>query len=84
MPLTLSTTETIVLDTVKITQFTVSPEGGAVIIHYAIGHLNDQGQFIAKRHEHTTFKGVEFENDLYDSVKTKLYDLLGSRLNSNI
>lgn len=81
MPLTLNSKETIVLDTAKITQFTVAPEGGAVIIHYAVGYVDSQGQFVAKRHENTTFKGVEFESSLYDAVKIKLYDLLDSRLN---
>lgn len=82
MPLSLNQPETIVLDIAKITQFTVSPEGGAIIIHYALGHVDSDGQFIAKRHEHVTFKGVEFETNLYEMVKKKLYDLLGTKFNS--
>ena len=82
MPLTLNTAETIVLDTVQITQFQVTPNGGHIVIHYSVGHTDSTGKFIPKKGEMATFKGVEFETALYESVKTKLYELLNERLNS--
>jgi len=81
MPLSLNTAQTIVLDTVKIDQFQVTPEGGNVVIHYSIGHVDGEGNFVAKKYDSMVWKGVEFESTLYDTVKAKLYDLLGSHLN---
>lgn len=83
MPLTLNNVETIVLDSVKIEQFSVTPEGGLVTIHYAIGHVDELGNFQAKKFDRIDMKGVEFEPALYDAVKAKLYSLLDSQLNAS-
>lgn len=82
MPLTLTNVETIVLDSVKIEQFSVMPEGGLVTIHYSIGHIDESGNFVAKKFDRMDLKGVEFEQSLYDAVKAKLYSLLDSQLNT--
>lgn len=81
MPLSLNTSQTIVLDSVKIDQFQVTPEGGVVVIHYSIGHTDASGNFVAKKYDSMTWKSVDFEPALYDAVKAKLYSMLDAHLN---
>jgi hypothetical protein len=82
MPLTLNSPETIVIDTVKITQFVVTPESGLVTIHYSLGFIDGSGNFVSKEHDKVDLANVEFEQPLYEAVKNKLYSLLNDKINS--
>jgi hypothetical protein len=81
MPLILNNPETIVIDTVKITQFIVTPESGQITIHYSLGFVDASGNFVSKKHDKIDLTNVEFEQPLYDSVKNKLYGLLNAKIN---
>lgn len=82
MPLSLNASQTIILDSVKINQFQVSPDDRIVVIHYSIGHTDTNGNFFAKKYDSMTWENVDFEPDLYSAVKTKLYSMLDSYLNA--
>ena len=80
MPLNLNTPVTTVLDQVRGEQFTVSPQNNTVMIHYSRG-FEENGQYIPKEYAAANFENVTFDQNLYESVKAALYDLLGSQLN---
>jgi len=84
MPLTLNTPQTVVIDTAKITQFTVTPESRQVTIHYSLGFIDTSGNFIVKENNKIDLVDVEFEQALHDSVKSTLYSLLNSNINQDI
>ena len=81
MPLNITPT-TITLDKVRVEQFTVSPQIGAVMIRYSKGCEDENGQYVPQEYDHVNFDGVDFDANLYDQVKSALYALLESHLNS--
>lgn len=81
MPITLNSPKSFVLDKVQITKFEVTPSFGHVTIHFSKGYETETGEFVAKEFDRVDFKGVEFEESLYSSVKAKLYELLDSSVN---
>lgn len=81
MPLTLNTPETIVIDKIRIDEFSVRPQDKIVTIYYSRGYENEQGGFMSKGHDQISFKDVEFEPTQYESVKTTLYQMLSDHLN---
>lgn len=82
MPITLSVPKTFTLDKVQIQQFTVVP-GGRVEIHFAKGYEDESGNFIAKEFSRADLNNVTIEPELYDAVKTKLYQLLQAHLDDS-
>lgn len=80
MPLNITPT-TVVLDKVRVEQFTVSPQIGAVMIRYSKGYEDANGQYVPQEYDHANFSEVSFDSVLYDQVKTALYDLLQQHLN---
>ena len=84
MPITLNNPQSFVLDKVKITKFEVTPGENHLIIHFSRGYETETGEFVAKEFDRISFKGVIFEENLYESVKTKLYELLNSRVNAEM
>lgn len=84
MPLNLNEPKTFTLDKVKISKFEVSikDNSNVVTIHYAIGYENESGEFVTKNFSREDIKNVEFDVNLYESVKTKLYELLDSKVNA--
>ena len=83
MPLNLTSPTTVVLDKVRVEQFTVSPQLGTVMIHYSKGHNDENGQYIAREYASENFEDVVFDSTLYDLVKNALYDLLNTKLNNS-
>jgi hypothetical protein len=82
MPISLNSPKSFVLDKVQITKFEVTPSFGHVVIHFSKGYETETGEFVAKEFDRVDYKGVEFEESLYDSVKKKLYELLDSSVNA--
>jgi len=80
MPLNITPT-TITLDKVRIEQFTVSPQNGAVMIRYSKGHEDSNGQYTPQEYDHVNFLDVTFDPDLYKQVKEALYAMLDAHLN---
>ena len=81
MPLNLNAPITTVLDQVRVEQFTVSPQLNTVMIHYSRGNNDENGQYVAREYASANFEDVVFDQNLYESVKSALYDLLEARLN---
>ena len=81
MPLALNTPITTVLDKVRVEQFTVSPQTGTVMIHYSRGS-EENGTYSPREYDVANFEEVQFESDLYESVKAALYNLLNEKLNT--
>lgn len=81
MPVILNDAKTLKLDKLKITRFEVQPESGIVIIHYSKGYENEDGQFIEIEFSRVEFQDVTFDPNLYESVKTTLYQMLIQNLN---
>lgn len=81
MPLSLTTPVTTVLDQVRVEQFTVSPQLNTVMIHYSRGSNDENGQYVPREYASANFENVTFDQNLYESVKAALYDLLGSQFN---
>lgn len=80
MPLNITPT-TITLDKVRVEQFTVSPQNGAVMIQYSKGYDDPAtGQYVPQEYLHANFTEVAFDPTLYDQVKSALYSLLQSHL----
>lgn len=80
MPLDVTPT-TITLDKIRIEQFTVSPQIGAVMIKYSKGYNDENGQYVPKEYESENFSDVTFDATLYEQVKSALYALLESKFN---
>ncbi len=78
MPLDI-TPNTVTLDKVRVEQFTVSPQTGAVMIHYSKGY-DENGQYVPKEYAHANFESVTFNEALYEQVKTALYELLATKV----
>lgn len=74
--------KTIVLDKIRIEQFTISPQLNAVMIQYSEGYNDAQGNYIASEYKHANIENVTFDQDLYESVKTALYELLNNHFSS--
>lgn len=83
MPINLNQPKTFTLDKVKISKFevTINDNSNVVTIHYAIGYENESGDFVAKNFSREDIPNVEFDVNLYENVKLKLYELLDSRVN---
>lgn len=81
MSLTLSTPKTVTLDKVRIEQFTVSPQNGAVMVHFSKGYEDAGGQYTPQEYDHVNFLDVTFDQDLYTQVKDTLYAMLDAHLN---
>jgi len=82
MPISLDTPKIFTLDKIKIDKFEVVPESGFVIIHFSKGYENELGNFISVEQSRADFYSVEFEPNLYQSVKDKLYNMLVTHINS--
>lgn len=80
MPLNIAP-KTVTLDKVRIEQFTVSPQNGAVMIRYSKGYEDSNGQYIPQEYDHVNFLDVTFDQDLYTQVKDTLYMMLDAHLN---
>lgn len=83
MPLNITPT-TITLDQVRVEQFTVSPQDGAVMIKYSRGYNDENGHYVPKEYDSANFLDVTFDETLYNQVKSALYALLDSRLNPQV
>lgn len=82
MPLDITPT-TIILDKVRIEQFTISPQLNVVMIQYSRGYNDAEGNYVVREYEHVNLENLTFDQNLYESVKTALYELLGNHLNSH-
>jgi hypothetical protein len=84
MPLSLVQSQSFTLDKVKISRFDVTVQDNFTVvrIHYSIGYEDESGNFVAKEFSRVDIPNVEFDANLYENVKTKLYELLDSKVNA--
>ena len=83
MPLNLTSPTTVVLNKIRVEQFTVSPQLNAVMVHYSKGCDDENGQYVPREYATINFKDVNFDPTLYNSVKDALYSLLNAELNND-
>lgn len=84
MPVILNEPKTLILNKLKIDRFEVSPEGGIVTIHFSKGYEDESGKFISIEFLKADFYDVQFDSNLYESVKNTLYQMLIEHLNLSV
>lgn len=81
MPITLNTPLTVVIDKVRIEEFSINPHANSVTIHYSKGYEDSDGKFVTKESSRVDVKEVAFDPTLYQQVKAALYVLLSNEVN---
>jgi hypothetical protein len=81
MPISLNNPITIIVDKVRIDQFSVSPQRKSVTIHFSKGHEDASGNFVPHEYDRVDLENLDFDPTLYNQVKDYLYQLLSARLN---
>lgn len=81
MPITLNAPSTVIIDKVRIEEFSINAQSNNVTIHYSKGYEDVDGKFVTKESSRVDIKDATFDPTLYQQVKATLYSLLSVEVN---
>jgi hypothetical protein len=83
MPVNLQNTTTIIIDKIRIDQFSVDVRNNIITIHFSKGSENELGEFIVQSFDRIDIVNANIDPTLHAQVKDSLYTLLLDKLNSS-
>ena len=84
MPISISSPSTIILDKIRIEEFSIKPQDNKITIHYSKGYIDNNNIYIPKEYDRADLSNIIFNPDTYEIVKNELYVLLENYINNPI